>query len=364
MFLATRELRRGAKRYSLLSVVIALVAVLSTILSGLATGLVTDGISGLRALPIDHLAFEPGAEATFSRSTITPEQLATFQAEDAIEATPLGMSFANARPAAGGPNLDMALFGIAPDSFLLPNKDARSAISGKPGLVLSHEFEEQGVNVGDLYKLGSSDLELPVVGFTFGGTYGHAPIGFTSLSTWRELTFGNPDDSRSSAIGIRVQSGANVDLGALDETANTDTITKQAAYAGSPGFTAETTTMSLIRSFLLVISALVIGAFFTVLTVQRTRQIGLLKAMGASNGYIARDGVGQMAILVSAATIAGTLVGAGLVALVGRGDAPVELSPSSIITSGLSLIVAGVIGSLVALRRITQVEPAIALGAE
>ena len=35
-------------------VVIALVALLSTVLSALATGLVTDGISGLRALPFDQ----------------------------------------------------------------------------------------------------------------------------------------------------------------------------------------------------------------------------------------------------------------------------------------------------------------------
>ena len=48
-----------------------------------------------------------------------------------------------------------------------------------------------------------------------------------------------------------------------------------------------------------------LGAFFTVLTVQRTRQIGLLKAMGASNGYVLRDGVGQMTLLVAAATLAG-----------------------------------------------------------
>ncbi len=44
--------------------------------------------------------------------------------------------------------------------------------------------------------------------------------------------------------------------------------------------------MTLIRGFLLVISALVVGAFFTVWTVQRTRQIGLLKALGAPTAYV------------------------------------------------------------------------------
>jgi putative ABC transport system permease protein len=34
---------------------------------------------------------------------------------------------------------------------------------------------------------------------------------------------------------------------------------------------------------------LVIGAFFTVWTIQRTQEIGLLKALGASTGYLVRD---------------------------------------------------------------------------
>ena len=90
--------------------------------------------------------------------------------------------------------------------------------------------------------------------------------------------------------------------------------------------------MTMIRAFLLVISALVVGAFFTVLTVQRTRQIGLLKAMGATNGYIVRDSVGQMTVLVAAATAVGVAIGAGVIAVLGGGEAPVELAPGSIAT--------------------------------
>ena len=62
--------------------------------------------------------------------------------------------------------------------------------------------------------------------------------------------------------------------------------------------------------------------------------------------------------------LAGVAIGTALVALVGRTDAPVELDPKSIATVALSLVIAGVIGSLVAFRRITQIEPAIALGVE
>lgn len=362
MFLAIRDLRRGARRFALLGAVIALVAVLSTVLSGLATGLVSDGISGLRALPLDRLALQEGAQATFSRSTLRPDALEPFRGLDGVEATPLGASFVNASAADGGPSLDLALFGVAPDSFLVTREDARSALSGPPGLVLGRELEQEGVKVGDRYRLGGSEVELPVLGFTFAGTYGHAPIAFTSLETWQKVQYGDGGDGRFSAVALH--GGNATQLGDAARGAGLDVLTKSEAYAGSPGFTAETTTMDLIRGFLLVISALVIGAFFTVLTVQRTRQIGLLKAMGASNGYVLRDGIGQMTVLVAVATFVGVAVGTAVVAVVARGDAPVELDPSSIATVAVSLVVAGVLGSLVAFRRITQIEPAIALGVE
>lgn len=362
MFLALRDLRRGSRRFALLGAVIALVAVLSTVLSGLATGLVTDGISGLRALPLDRLALQEGAQATFSRSALQPEVLEPFEQLDGVEVTPLGASFVNAAANNGGLSLDLALFGIAPESFLVTRNDASDALHGETGLILGSELADEGVKVGDRYTLVGSDIELPVLGFTFAGTYGHAPIAFTSLETWQRVQFGDSAKGRFSAVALK--GGDQADIDAAAKAAGVEVITKSAAYAGSPGFTAETTTMSLIRSFLLVISALVIGAFFTVLTVQRTRQIGLLKAMGASNAYVLRDGIGQMTILVALATAAGVLVGAALIALVGGSGAPVELNLAAIATVAGSLVVAGVLGSLVAFRRITQIEPAIALGVE
>jgi putative ABC transport system permease protein len=360
VFVAARDLRRGFRRFVLLGVVVVLVALLSTVLSGLATGLVTDGISGLRSLPAEHLAFEDGAQATFSRSTLHERDLEAFSSQEGVEATPLGVSFVNAAAEDGGPSLDLAVFGVTTDSFLVSRADAR-ALAGEPGLVLDREVEGEGVKVGDRYKLGGSNVEVPVVGFTTAGTYGHAPIAFVPLETWQQVQYGEQPDGRFSSVALRGDAAVIERAGA---EADLDVLTKTEAYAGSPGYSAETTTMSLIQTFLLVISALVVGAFFTVLTVQRTRQIGLLKAMGASNGYIARDSVGQMTVLVAVATTVGVAIGAGTVAMLSGGDAPVELSPRAIATVGVSLVVSGVVGSLAAVRRITQVEPAIALGVE
>ncbi len=358
MYVALRDLRAARGRFALVGVVIALVALMTTLLSGLAAGLVDDGISGLRQLPLTHLALEPDSGGTFSRSVLTEENLAPWRRVDGVDASPLGVSFANAKDA-DGQTVSIALFGVAKDSFLARRAEARAALAGPPGLVLSHDLEEQGIEVGDELTIAGSDVRLPVLGFTYTGSYGHVDIAFTQLSTWQQLFYGDSAHGRFSAVALRADD--TTALPRTDRAAGTETLTKTEAYAGSPGYSGETQTMTLIRGFLLAISALVVGAFFTVWTIQRGRQIALLKALGASTSYVVRDALGQMAVVLLLATTAG----AGLAALLGVGiagsDVPFRLEPGSVAGAIGLLIALGLAGCLFAVRRITRVDPAGAL---
>lgn len=359
MFLAWRDLRVARGRFVLVGAVIALVALLAGLLSGLATGLVDDGISGLRRLPLSHLAFQQGAGAEFSRSSLDADDLRPWTDALGSDAAPLGVSFFNARTPAGD-TVDLALFGTSPDSFLAPDPRARNAL-GDGGIVLSEDLEDVGIQVGDELTIVGPDITLPVLGFTYGGSYGHVDIAFTSLETWQQVMYGDSARGRFNAIAARDAGG--VEAASVAAQTGLSLYTKEAAYAGSPGFAAESATMTLIRTFLVIISAMVIGAFFTVWTVQRTHQIGLLKALGASTPYVVRDALGQIAVVVTVATAAGTIAAALLGLLVG-GGIPFRIDPGSLLTTALLLIAAGVLGSLAALRRITRVDPAIALAAQ
>lgn len=359
MFLAVRELWFGRGRFALVGLVIGLVALMATLLSGLANGLVDDGISGLRRLPLTHLAFAPGAESTFSRSTLTPRNLQPWLEADGIEASPVGVSFFNARRA-NGSTIDMALFGVPANSFLVPPGAARASLEGPPGLILSDRFKAEGLRVGDKVTVVGVERTLPILGFTYSGSYGHVDIAFTTLKTWQDLLYGDNARGRFSAVAIRADDTAR--FASIDHAAGTQVETKADAYQGSPGYTGETTTMDLIQGFLLVFSALIVGAFFTVWTVQRTGEIGLLKALGASSGYVVRDALGQMAIVLVVFTAVGAAVAVGLGQLVGS-DAPFRLEATPILTSVALLIGCGMLGSLIALRRITTVDPVVALRA-
>lgn len=354
MFLSLRELRFAKSRFVLVGVVIALIALLTTFLSGLASGLVDDGISGLRRLPLTHLAFQEGAQSTFSRSILGPESLEAWHQEPGVPVTPLGVSFFNARGDSGS-SIDLAVYGLDPRGFVADGLDLSKQISSPGSVVLDEDLRKEGLGVGDKVTVLGPDQELTVAGFSETGTYGHVGIAYTSLTQWQSLMYGDAAAGRFSAVAIDA-SGAH-DFASVDKAAGTETETKEAAYAGSPGFSAETSTMTLIRGFLLVISALIVGAFFMVWTIQRTQQIGLMKALGASNAYVLRDALGQLAIVLFLSITAGAMLGVAIGSQIGA-SAPFSLQPRPVISSMAALFVLGLAGSLVAVRRVTGVDPA------
>lgn len=357
MYLALRELRFARGRFALVGTVIALVAMLTTMLSGLANGLVDDGISGLRRLPMTDLVLQQGSAETFSRSTLTDADLAPWEGRDDVDASPLGVSFVNARTD-GGKTIDLALYGVPAGSFLAPRPDAEGALEGTPGLVLSEELADEGIEVGDELTVVGVDERLPVLGFTYAGSYGHVEIAFTSLETWQQLLYGDNAKGRFSAIALRAD-----DDTVLEAADGTEVVTKEEAYAGSPGYAGETQTMSMIRWFLLVISALIVGAFFIVWTMQRARQIALLKALGASRSYVARDALGQLAVVLVLATAVGGGIAFALGGLIDGTAVPFRLALGPALASLLLLVGVGLLGCLAGIRRVVAVDPAMALRA-
>ncbi len=152
---------------------------------------------------------------------------------------------------------------------------------------MSESAVDDGVELGDVLVLDRIDLELRVVGFTQGqATFGHVDIAYLPLDTWRLLATGTaaagapprqidalPDHPASvdalHTVDGKSMEGAGIDLAGVDSRAETTTLTLEESFDVSPGYTAETMTLEMIQVFLYVICAMVVGAFFTVWTIQR-----------------------------------------------------------------------------------------------
>ena len=115
------------------------------------------------------------------------------------------------------------------------------------------------------------------------------------------------------------------------------------------------------QGFLYGISALVTVAFLTVWTIQRTRDLSILRALGATVRYLLRDALAQAAIILAAGTILGAVVGWALGALA-SGTVPFDVSLRSIAVPAVGIWVLGMAGALVATRRVAKANPLDALG--
>jgi putative ABC transport system permease protein len=149
----------------------------------------------------------------------------------------------------------------------------------------------------------------------------------------------------------------------IDAEAGTTTMTLTESFNASPGYEAETLTLSMIQVFLYAICALVVGAFFTVWTIQRTHDIAVLRAVGASSGYLLRDSLAQAAILLFGFTALGVAAGVGMG--VAMPDAmPFDLEVAPIAVASAVTIALGLSGAAIAVLRITRIDPLRALGGQ
>ncbi|EHR52465.1 ABC-type antimicrobial peptide transport system, permease component [Saccharomonospora marina XMU15] len=373
MFLAVRELRFARARFGLMGSVVALIAVLMVLLSGLSTGLVNDGVSGLQRLPVTAFAFAEGVQrdSAFSRSEIDTRAASAWQGQDGVaEAEPFGNMLVNARNG-DGVQIDLALFGVRPGSYLDPGAATGEAMAGPGETVVSSTAIDAGIAVGDTVVIDRLGTELRVVGsLSEQHTFGHVDVAYVPLRTWQEIHAGSrpgepvPDRaySAATAVAIAAEDGADLDLGAGDRAAGTQSMTVEESFGASPGYTAETSTLTLIQVFLYAISALVVGAFFTVWTIQRRHELAVLRAIGASTGYLLRDGLAQALILLVAATSVGVAIGVGGGSLLDGSGMPFALDPPAVLLAAVLLVTLGLLGAATAIKRITAVDPLTALG--
>lgn len=373
MFLALRELAFARTRFGLMGAVIALIAVLMVLLSGLSSGLVVDGVSGLMRSPVDAVAFSEGTktDSAFTRSEVTAAQAQTWaEQDDVADAELLGTSIVNATND-DGTALDLTLFGVVPDGFVVPEAADGRGLTTPGDAVLSSSARDEGVEIGDVITLDRLGTTLTVVGFTADQrTFGHVDIAFVPLSTWQEVHAGTtageqPDPAAydvASVVALRGVDGQTPDLAAGDAAAGTSARTLEAAFDSSPGYSAELMTMELIKAFLYAISALVVGAFFTLWTVQRTRELAVMRAMGASTRFLLTDGVLQAAILLVISLTVGVSVGLVFGSLLEGTGMPFALETGPILTGTGLLLGLGLAGAAVATVRIASIDPVTALG--
>lgn len=359
MFVAWRDLRFARGRFALMGTVVVLITLLVGLLSGLTAGLARENTSAVTGLNADHIAFAAppdGQSVSFTNSTVRETAWRSWGKQPGItEAQPLGIRTLNAAAAAGERTAAVSAFGVEPGSGLAPP----GAPVGPGEVVLSEQAaEDLAAGAGDRLRLGGHEVTVAAVAGD--ASYSHTPVVWTALADWQRFGAEGERTEHATVIALTTTDGA--DLAAGDRAAATSTLTLDGSLTAIGSYQAENGSLQLMRGFLFAISALVIGAFFTVWTIQRSGDVAVLKALGASTPYLLRDALGQAVVMLAIGTGVGTALASGIGALVSGGAVPFVLEASTVLFPAAVMVALGAVGAALSIRRITAVDPLTALG--
>jgi lipoprotein-releasing system permease protein len=132
------------------------------------------------------------------------------------------------------------------------------------------------------------------------------------------------------------------------------------------GLKAQSSSSVMIQTFVVIAVALGIASVLGVSVIQKSRQIGILKATGTSTGTLMRIFLIQGAIVGLAGSTGGGLVGTGLATFFrhavknpyGESLFNVSLTPSLFLTAGAVAIGTGLVASVFPARRAARLDPA------
>lgn len=253
--------------------------------------------------------------------------------------------------------------GAAPEADLVASQEAQEAVVAEDGIVVSHEIvAEAGVQPGEMVEIGG--VEQPVSAVVEDEHYSHQPVVWASTQVWQQISRAHDDvvgtvlavDTRDRHAGaLRDEEWQDAENQTGDSVA-----TVEDSFSGLAAYQSEQASLQLIQVLLYAISALVTVAFLSVWTIQRSRDLSVLRALGASPGYVWKDALGQAAVVVGIGVVLGAGVGwaAGVWA---GGSVPFDLQWTTIVVPAAGIWVLGMCGALVATRRVKKIDPASAL---
>ncbi len=364
MFLAVRELKHAKFRYLLIGFIMILVAWLTFIVSGLANGLAADNASAMKNMKGDYVVLQDNAEQKLARSSIPTDQLDEIRQQEGVkEAAPLSQTMVTLSQTGKDKKIDVTIFGIEPKSMIMPDIAEGRTIEnlGENEVVVDASLKENGVAIGDMLENEDTGVSVTVVGFAESQMFSHMPVLYTDTGSWNHMMESTGRQQKPSYSAIIVKGNKDVQTSLEKKISHIEVVTKDQAIKSIPGYKEEQGSLTMMISFLIVIAAFVQAVFFYVITLQKTNQFGVLKAIGAKTSYLAKNLIGQVLILAITAIGMSIALTFGVSALFPEGM-PFELGTDTLVKYSALLIGVAVIGALLSLQRIAKIDAIEAIG--
>lgn len=378
-YLAFKEIWHSKGRYMLIAGIVALITTLVLFIAALAEGLGDGNREYLEKLNGELIVYQDNVDLSISTSRLSRSTLAQIRRVEGVDnAGQINFSFTTLVFPDGQEPLDVSLVGVEPGMPGEPPAFEGQGLSrdrANEAVLDRNVALRANVKVGDTIVVKSTQgteeeqYPLTVVGISDGRQYSLQPAVFVPMLTWEKVRPGGgqePSEAEliSNIVAVKLANPAEIDSvksRILAEVSDVEVADRETAYKATPGYSAQQSTLSTQQYFTLLIGILVIGGFFQIQTLQKVAQIGMLKAIGTTNGTVALAAITQI-LAINTFGVAIGVAGSLLLSLTFPVQVPIVFTPDAVIPAVLALLLIGPIGGMVSVWALTRVEPLRALG--
>jgi putative ABC transport system permease protein len=378
LYLAAKEAWRHKGRFLLIVAVVALLTTLVLFVAALAEGLGNGNKEYLEKLNAELIAYKAGVDLSVQTSQLDRPKAREIRLVDGVKAVGQ-ISASSARVVLPGrtENIGVSILGVEPGR---PGEPAvvqgrqLSDLNAREALIDRITAQRTSLKVGDTLTLktvqGSQEelYDLRVVGVTDGREFFLQPSVILPHLTWERVRPGVVNLNQSQMVSniVAVQLNNPADWQALKkkieaEVPDVQLVDRVTAYTATPGYQEQQNTLDTQKYFALFIGALVVGGFFQIQTLQKVPQLGMLKAVGASNWTIAFTLLLQIVLVTLLGVLLGTFASLGL-ALTFPPSLPIIFTGSAVVSAIVSLLLIGPLAGIISIRYALRVEPLMAMG--
>jgi putative ABC transport system permease protein len=354
---------RAKLRFGLLSGAVGLLVFLILFQQALFGSLLLSFTGALENQSGTVLVYSAQARKNVAGSVILPSQQTAVEAVDGVgAAAPLGEATLTIE--AGGRETTTSVFGFQPGGPGAPTRLVEGRLPTTAGeAVASKEDASKGFDVGRSVTSVNGDVQVQIVGLTEQSRYSVSPTLFATFDGYTALRkAANPDATAVLPSVLALTPAPGVSTSELanrinEQVEGVDALTRTAAVAESPGVSATQTSFQLILALAMVVVALVIGFFFLIITVQKLPSLVLLRAVGASTGYLMKAILTQIGVVVAGGIVIGVVLTYASVAAASAG-LPVSIDVGTSAVLVVAVILLALLGSVFTLVRVARLDPA------
>lgn len=375
-YLAIKEVIRNRGRFFLVALVIALITLLVLFIAALGEGLANGNRQYVANLDAQLIVFLEKSDFSISASRLETNTVKSVRRVNGVEDA--GAIYTSTTEIVSLPEpLKVSMLGAEPGRPGMPpiiegrefrGGEAREAVMDR-NVALRSDLQ-----VGDTIKIRSTQgtddefFDLKIVGLVDGQSYFFQPTIFVPAATWEKIrpqseSELNSDTPYPNIIAVKLTAPSQTEAMSaklVDEVPNIEVADLATTINNIPGYSAQQGTVQTQGAFTLLIGILVIGGFFQIQILQKVPQIGVLKAIGSSNGVVGLSAVIQIIIV----TALGVGIGGGMTYLFSLGfppTIPLVFNGTRSLIAVLLLLAIGPLGGMVSIIYAVRIEPLKAL---